>query len=228
MTIEGVTTLADGETTVDDGTVIAESGFTTFGTDERQLRVNSPYAVDFSNSSFDQAGAFSFLLPQDNLPHRLYTHVYNTSGTKYTLTGSMSVSANADNIDLTKADECIELHAMKTASKTVTASVSSSATVHLEVSSPSNYHFVGDDPKVTSKTFPVDENGEYIIKQVTDSFEDFVSGSISLMVDGKTQTVTIPDSSSSEFWTGFVIESYDGELTVKAVNTNYYQQGDNF
>jgi len=48
------------------------------------------------------------------------------------------------------------------------------------------------------------------------------------MVDGKTQTVTIPDSSSSEFWTGFVIESYDGELTVKAVNTNYYQQGDNF
>lgn len=223
VTTDGITTLADGTTTVDDGTTIAGTGFTSFGTDQRQLRVDSAYAIDYSVMNFEQTGTFSYVLPQDNLSHRFYAHVYNTDSSKYTLTGSMSVLANVDTIDLTNANECIELHAMKTASKTVSASVASSNSVHLEVSSPSDYNFVSDDPKVLSKSFIIDENGEYIIKQVSDSFDDTVSGTISVTVNGSTQTVTIPDSSNSEFWTGFAIESYDGELTVKAINKNYYQ-----
>jgi hypothetical protein len=222
-TAGGVTTLADGITTVDDGTTIAGSGFTSFGTDERQLRVDGPYGVDYNIVTFNQTGTFSFVFPQDNLTHHLYAHVYDTSETEYTLTGSMSVVANTDSIDLTQADECIELHAMRKANKAVTVSVSSNNPVHLEVSSPSDYHFVNNDPKILSKTFVIDENGEYVIKQVTDSYDDTVSGSIALKIDGNTQTVTIPSPSNSEFWTGFVIESYDGDITVKTINKNYYQ-----
>lgn len=221
-TTEGVTTLKDGTTIVDDGTTIAGSGFTSFGSDDRQLRINTPYGVDNSIVSFDQTGTFSFVLPQDNLPHRFYAHVYNTENTQYTLTGSMAVVANTDSIDLTKADECIQLHAMKLGNKTAIVSVSSDIPVHLEMSSPSDFHFVGSTPKILSKTFVIDENGEYLIKQVTDSFDDMVSGSITIILDGKSQTVTIPSPSNSEFWTGFAIESYDGAITVKTINRNYY------
>lgn len=219
---EGVTTLMDGTTTVDDGTTIAASGFTSFGSDDRQIRVNTPYGVNGYVPTFEQTGTFSFVLPQDNLPHRFYAHVYNTENVKYTLTGSMSVVANTDTIDLTKADECIQLHAMKLASKTATASVASSDPVHLEIDSPSDYEFVNRDTNILSKTFNIDENGAYVIQQVTNSFDDTVSGSIAITMDGNTQTLNIPSPSNSEFWTGFVIESYDGDVTVRVINKSYY------
>ncbi len=222
-TTGGVTTLADGITTVDDGTTIAGSGFTSFGTDDRQLRIDGPYGVDYNIVTFNQTGTFTFVFPQDNLTHALYAHVYDTSENEYTLTGSMSVVANTDSIDLTRADECIELHKMRKSNKTATVSVSSNDTVHLEVNSPTDYHFVSENPRILSKTFVIDENGEYIIKQATDSFDDTVSGTIKLTIEGRTQTVTIPSPSNSEFWTGFVIESYDGDITVKTINKNYYQ-----
>lgn len=227
-TEEGVTTLKDGTTTVDDGTTIAETGFTSFGTNERQLRVNTPYGINGYVTAFEQTGTFSFVLPQDNLAHSFYAHVYNTAEKEYTLTGLMDLTANADSLDLTKADECIQLHAMKKANKTVTASISSNNAVHLEVSSPSDYHFIDGDPKVLTKTFTIDENGEYVVREFGDTFDDTVEGSISITLDGKTHTVNIPSDSTSEFWTGFVIESYDGKVTVRTINKSYYHAGHNF
>lgn len=225
---EGVTTLMDGTTTVDDGTTIAASGFTSFGSDDRQLRIDTPYGFNGHVQTFEQTGTFSFLLPQDNLAHNFYAHVYNTENKKYTLTGSMSVLANTDTIDLTQADECIQLHAMKFANKTATASVSSSDSVHLAVTSPSEYDFVNRDDNVLTKTFNIDENGEYVIQQVTNDSDDSVSGSITITVNGNTQTLNIPSPSNSEYWTGFAIESYDGVVTVKTINKDYYHSGQDF
>lgn len=222
-TTEGVTTLSDGVTTVDDGTVVLGSGFTSFGSDERQLRVGAPYEQDFNVSTFDSSGTFSFIVPQDNLPHRFYAHVYDSSEAQYVLTGSMELIASQSAIDMSDAEQCIQLHAMKTAEAvTASASVASQVSVHLEISSPSDYNFVSGDPKVSAKTFTVDENGLYVIQQVTDNFNETVSGSISVTLGGKTQTTTIPSSASSEFWTGFAIESYDGDVSVKLINEPYW------
>ena len=227
-TSEGNTTLADGVTTVDDGTVVSGDGFTIFGTDSRILAGDSPYDASFHSSiTFNQSGTFSFVIPTDNLSHSLYAHVYNIENEKYTLTGKLDVLANKTTKDLTDIDECIQLHKMKSINESGTASISTThSNVYLEVvfskeGSSWGTELIGNDSKVKSGTFSITKNGTYTIKQVVDGYENVAfNGTMSLSVDGKSYTITIPEESSgsSEWWTAFSIEAYDGNIKVTEVN----------
>ncbi len=241
---QGVTTLPDG-TVLSDGTTITTDGYTTFGTNEREFSINSPYNVNSYNPQefSPNGGYFTFTIQRDNLAHDLYAHTFTkttktedtqygkiTTTTKnYILTGKLSFLANTSTIDLSK--NCIELNKIATLSTTAKASLSSSnSNVHLEVSFSQDDGqwgevIAGENATAQSLSFDINKNGKYIVKEVVNDYNQNITfdGTVSLTVNGQTYTITLPSNSSnntqpSEWWTAFSIESYNGSLSVTKVN----------
>lgn len=229
-TDQNITTLADGITIIENVTVL-DDGFTIFTIDERILAESTPYNASYYGGSFEEDGTFTYYVRLDNLSHSFYAHIYNTDDKTYTLTGKIDVLVNNSSIDLTQnSSECIQLDAMDTINQSASASISTTnSDVHLEVTySKNSLSFHGDayligengEARVTTGSFDITKNGIYSIKQVSNSFDNLeFEGTMTLIVDGETYTLTIPDnSSSSEWWTAFNIEVYDGEITVSEEN----------
>jgi len=225
---EGVTTLADG-TTVDDGTTVSSDGFTTFGSNTRELASTSAYNIDYYSGTFSESGMFTYTFKQDNLAHTLYAHVYDSEGEKYTLTGKLDVLANETTKNLTDANECIQLHKMKTVSSSTSASISTTnSNVYLEVSFAKGYSFHGhgdnlidSSSKLKSGSFELSKNGTYTVRQVADNYEHVAfNGTVTLKIGSDTYTLTIPSdtTANAEWWTAYTIEVYDGDIKVTEVN----------
>lgn len=222
------------------GCVRLEDGSTQFDQNYKEIVYTYPYNTYLYNPiSFDTDGLFTISIAQDNISHAVYANTYtadiNSSNfhhkeKTYLLTGKISFDATSTSITHREPSQCIKLHNIAPISKSAKASISNtSGGVHLEVifaqdSSTFGKEIVGATPTLMSSTFSINNNGSYVIKQVVDDYDSNItfSGTMSLEVDGITYTITIPSSSTSrgtsEGWTAFRIDAYDGNIDVVELN----------
>jgi len=243
-TTGGVTTLADGTTTVDDGTTVGDDNRTAFGTHCREFFSNAPYGESgggharkispaystsgYCYNTFDADGAFTVTLKKDFEQHDLYAHTFDSNGSKYKLTGSKSITANAKTIDLgTDADECIQLQKIVDVNQSATVTITSTnSDVGLSVyytATTSQSTIVSTEPKVKTATFNLDRNGKYVINQVVDwSSGTTFNGTMTLVTGGDTYTITIPaTATANDMWMAFTVEVYNGSVKVTEVNSGW-------
>ncbi|MFK5975620.1 MAG: hypothetical protein QM493_03835 [Sulfurovum sp.] len=226
-------------TTTFQGCVVLADGSTQFSTDKNEIAISSPYNLnDYSKTTFDASGLFTLKMQKDNLSHNVYAHTYTPVGDtinphntekNYLLTGKISIDATTTNITKTASSDCIKLHTITDINKSASVSLSSTnsnvhvAVVFVQSDYSGGREIVKGDANLTSATFNIDNNGVYIVKQAVNDYNDIVTfnGTMSVEIDGTTHTITIPSPSSgqtSEWWTAFRIEVYDGTINVVEVN----------
>jgi len=215
-----------------------EDGNTSFIDSSNQFSVDIPYAS--YNYTFDQNGLFDFYIEQDFSEHTIYSYIrdgYLGAPSRiaryqndYTLLGSTTFSADTSTIDLSSS--CIVVSAPVDINKTVSVSMTSMrADAYLEIvyQDSANYEypdkygediFDGEEGLLRSTTFHADKNGiYYIFHSSTDYNNEDYDGTISVTIDGVTQTITIPENAIAyDGWIGFAIEVFQGEIKVIELN----------
>lgn len=193
------------------------------------IYIDRPYFNSIGD--IDSNGQFTFTIEQNNLDREVFVFADDR-----TLTKQFTIEANQNTLDF--SNQCLVLEPSIQINKPVevrTVSANPDAYLGISFTYSGYYDTVDIDKNIigfeyydvdnnlipaekTQRTvFPLTDNGLYNIYQFTDY--TYVNGTISVILNGTTYTVVIPENSTAYNWYGFIISVYQGKIEVIDINT---------
>jgi len=184
------------------------------------LKLNSPFGNEFAN--IDSNGNFNFIIAQDFAEHKAYVF----TDPNYVHTLSLSINANKNVIDF--GMNCLILENALSLNQPVQVSIttSSNKSILVKYKETADYEYPNSYGETIlqnagiSASFNLTKNGVYYIYQngEQNTYQEF-DGTISVSVDGQTNTITIPQGVNTyENWVGQAIEVYQGQIKIIELN----------
>lgn len=197
---------------------------------------------DYSDNrySIDDNGNFHFFMLQDGEEHAIYAMLLDDN-----LTGNNTFIADREIVDL--SDHCIQTHTMQESNITIDAAINaidSNISLKVTYNTYPDLYFDGDiiigtrecetnangtwECRIIDKTdigsFQVNRNGLYFVGMTTPYWDNYsFEGTITVTVNSQTFTLQIDQNTfGNREWIGYVIELYEGQLTVKEINQEAY------
>lgn len=239
MDIKGCVERPDGNHTFNGNTVIHKQ--TPFGEWVGSLKKDGYFTVTIPQSNTLERLYFFTDVVYDN-----------DTGSKSFYLHTKEIEFYADQ-DTLLMDSCIVLEDAQTSNKTIHVSISSDEPEHyigivrnqslnieypeawgevlvgkVECSNTTTVTNTGSGCRVVDPThntsYTMDKNAVYYVTIDSTNRDKPVSGSMTLAVDGKEYSITIPsDDTDTTEWIAFAIEVYQGDYTVHVINRSGFQ-----